>query len=201
MLGLFRRSKRAKAIPEAELARRLTAPGYRCACCNEVVDAANAVKLRPFGWANPPAPVPEDGFDGSGDVMTERYARRGRDMLVRAHLPIPVQGTDAHVFLTVWANLSTGDFARFRSAQARGDADRLGDLFAWLYSRIPASTGPVLSKGVIVPVAGGAMPVYWITDEKHPLFPAQQDGGLTAMEIVALYEDLGAADLLAHLRA
>ncbi|NKX45892.1 DUF2199 domain-containing protein [Roseicyclus persicicus] len=201
MLKLFRRSKAPKPISEAELARRLTAPGYRCACCGEVWDAANAVRLRPFGWAHPPAPLPDEALDGSGDVVTERYARRGRDLLVRAKLPIPVRGTDEHVFLQVWANLSTGDFARFRSAQGRGDADRLGDLFAWLYSRVPAASGPVLSKGVIVPVAGGGMPVYWITDPKHPLLAAQQDGGLTAPEIAALYEDLGAGELLRHLRA
>lgn len=201
MLKLFKRNKAPKPIPEDELARRLTAPGYRCACCNEVLDAAHAVKVRPFGWTDPPAAQPDSAFDGSGDVITERYARRGRDLLVRAHLPIPVRGTDDHVFLGVWANLSTGDFARFRSAQGRGDADRIGDIFAWLYSRIPASTGPVLSKGVIVPVAGGAMPIYWVTDEKHPLHAAQQDGGMTAHDIVALYDDLGAADLIAHLRA
>jgi hypothetical protein len=202
MLKLFKRAKKApKPIPGAELARRLTAPGYRCACCNEVLDAANAVRLRPFGWAHPPAPRPDADFDGAGDIITERYARRGRDLLVLATLPIPVKGTDEHVFLSVWANLSTGDFARFRSAQGRGDADRLGDLFGWLYCRIPASTGPVLTKGVIVPVAGGAMPVYWITDEKHPIHAAQQDGGMGAEEIAALYEDLGATDIFGHLRA
>jgi hypothetical protein len=201
MLRLFRRSKGPKPIPEAELARRLTAPGYRCSCCGEVLDAAHAVKVRPFGWPDPPAPQADEAIEGTGDVITERYARRGRDLLARAHLPIPVAGTDEHVFLGVWANLSTGDFARFRSAQGRGDADRLGDLFAWLYSRVPASTGPVLSKGVIVPVAGGGLPVYWVTDEKHPLFAAQQDGGMSAHDIAALYADLGAGDLLAHLRA
>jgi hypothetical protein len=201
MLRLFRRSKAPKPIPEAELARRLTAPGYRCSCCGEVLDAAHAVKVRPFGWPDPPAPQADEAIEGTGDVITERYARRGRDLLARAHLPIPVAGTDEHVFLGVWANLSTGDFARFRSAQGRGDADRLGDLFAWLYSRVPASTGPVLSKGVIVPVAGGGLPVYWVTDEKHPLFAAQQDGGMSAHDIAALYADLGAGYLLTHLRA
>ncbi|WP_284266052.1 DUF2199 domain-containing protein [Roseicyclus amphidinii] len=201
MLGLFRRAKQPRALPEDELARRLLAPGYRCACCNEVLDAANAVRLRPIGWPHPPAPEPEDALERSGDVITERYARRGRDMLVRAHLPIPVQGTEGHVFLSVWANLSLGDFARFRSAQGRGDADRLGDLFAWLYSRVPASTGPVLTKGLLVPVSEGGMPVYWITDPKHPLHAAQLDGGMSAGDILALYEDLGAAGLVGHLRA
>lgn len=201
MLKLFRRNRTPKPLPEAELARRLTARGYRCACCGEVVDAAHAVRVGPFGWRNPPAPQPDAAIEGSGDVVTERYARRGRDMLVRAHLPIPVRGTEDHVFLTVWANLSPGDFARFRSAQGRGDADRLGDLFAWLYGRIPASSGPVLTKGVIVPVSDGAVPVYWITEPKHPLFAAQQEGGMTAGEILALYEDLGAGEIVAHLKA
>ena len=201
MLKLFKRKKAPKPIPEAELARRLTAPGYRCACCGEVVDAANAVRMRPFGWTDPPAPLPDDAIEGSGDVVTERYARRGRDLLVRAKLPLPVRGTDDHVFLKVWANLSTGDFARFRSAQGRGDADRLGDLFAWLYCRIPASSGPVLTKGVIVPVAEGALPVYWITEEKHPLHAVQQEGGMSAEEILTLYEELGAGEVVGHLRA
>ena len=201
MLKLFKRVRPPKALPEAELARRLTAPGYRCACCNEVVDAPHAVRLRPFGWPNPPAPRPDSDFDSSGDIVTERYARRGRDLLARAHLPIPVKGTDDHVFLSVWVNLSTGDFARFRSAQGRGEADRLGDLTGWLYSRLPADTGPVLTKGLLVPVADGAMPVYWITEPKHPLHPAQHDGGLGAAEIVALYENLGEQDLVQHLKA
>lgn len=201
MLKLFRRIKPTRQIPEAELARRLTASLYRCACCNEVVDAAHAVRLRPFGWPKPPAPLPDAQFDGSGDIVTERYARRGRDLLVRAHLPIPVRGTEDHVFLTVWANLSTGDFARFRSAQGRGDADRLGDLLGWLYCRIPASSGPVLTKGLVVPVAGGGVPVYWITDEKHPLHAAQHDGGMAPDEIIALFLDLGEDELVQHLKA
>jgi hypothetical protein len=203
MLRLFRRTpKPPKPLPEAELARRLTAPGYRCACCGEVLDAAHAIRLRaPFGWPDPPAPEPDAAFDGAvGDIITERYARRGRDLLVRAHLPLPVQGTDEHVFLGVWAWLSTGDFARFRSAQARGDAERLGDLASFLYSRLPARDGPLLSAGFLVPVEGGGMPVYWITDDKHPLHAAQHAGGMTATAICDLYADLGADDLLAHLR-
>jgi hypothetical protein len=201
MLNLFRRVKPAREVPEDELARRLTAPGYRSARTGEVLDAAHAVRLRPFGWPDPPAPQPDEALEGPGDVVTERYARRGRDMLVRAHLPIPVTGTEDHVFLTVWANLSPGDFARLRSGQERGDADRLGDLFAWLYCRVPASSGPVLTKGVIVPVSGGGMPVYWITEPKHPLFAAQQEGGMTATDILALYEDLGAGKIVAELKA
>lgn len=203
MFGFLKRTKRPQAnLPEAELARRMTAPGYRCTCCGNVVDAAHAVRVRPFGWTQPPAPLPDSAFDEvGGDLITECYARRGRDLLVRANLPIPVRGTDDHVFLGVWANLSTGDFARFRSAQGRGEADRMGDLFAWLYCRIPATTGPVLTKGVIVPVAGGATPVYWITDEKHPLFPAQQDGGMSAHDIAALFDDLGAGEVVTHLRS
>lgn len=201
MLGLFRRKKAPPPLPEAELARRLTATAYRCACCGRLWDAAHGVSLRPLGWANPPEPQPDSAIEQPGDVITAGYARRGRDLLVRAELAIPMRGGEDHVFPQVWANLSTGDFARFRSAQARGDADRLGDLAAWLYSRLPASNGPVLTKGVIVPVAGGALPLYWITDPKHPLHAAQHHGGMSAPQIAALYEDLGAGALLAHLRA
>jgi hypothetical protein len=194
-----------KSLSEAELGRRLTAEGYRCAVRNEVMDAPFAVRLKaPFGWPDPPAPLPDAAFDeapSSSDVITERYARRGRDLLVRAHLPLPVIGTDAHVFLGIWGHLSIGDFARFRSAQARGDADRLGDLSSWLYSRIPPSTGPVLTKGILVPVAGGNMPVYWITDEKHPLCRAQHDGGITPTEVAELYEEFGLSEFMERLRA
>jgi hypothetical protein len=201
MLRLFRRNKPQKPLTEAELAQRLTATSYRCACCDRLWDAAHSVRLRPVGWADPPAVQADSALDQPGDVITEGYARRGRDLLVRAEFAIPVQGTEHHVFPQVWANLSTGDFARFRSAQMRGDADRLGDLSAWLYCRLPASNGPLLSKGVIVPVAGGALPLYWITDPKHPLYAAQHHGGLSPTQIVALYEDLGAQALLVHLRA
>lgn len=202
---LFRRPARApKALPEEELARRLTAPGYRCTCCNEVLDAAYAVRMRaPFGWPDPPAPLPDEAMEtvgGQQDIITESYARRNRDWLVRANLPIPVKGTDAHVFLNVWVSLSLGHHARFRNAQLRGDADQLGDLLAWLYNRLPPENGPILTKGLLVPQAEGKRPVYWITDEKHPLHAGQQ-GGMTAADIVALYEALGATELLEHLRA
>lgn len=201
MLRLFRRKTAPKPLDEADLGRRLTATSYRCACCGTVWDAAHGVALRPLGWANPPDAQPDSAFDQPGDVITARYARRSRDLLVRAELAIPMRASEDYVFVQVWANLSTGDFARFRSAQARDDADRLSDLSAWLYSRLPAASGPVLTRGVIVPVAGGGLPVYWITDVKHPLYAAQHHGGLSATEIAALYEDLGAAALLAHLRA
>ena len=45
------------------------------------------------------------------------------------------------------------------------------------------------------------MPVYWITEPKHPLFAAQQEGGMTATDILALYEDLGAGKIVAELKA
>lgn len=201
MLRLFRRKTAPKPLNEAELARRLTSTAYRCTCCGQLWDAAHGVRLRPVGWVDPPAVQAEGALDQPGDVITEAYARRGRDMLVRAEFAIPVRGTEHHVFPQVWANLSVGDFARFRSAQARGDADRLGDLSAFLYCRLPASSGPLLSKGVIVPVAGGGLPLYWITDPKHPLHAAQHHGGLSPAQVVALYEDLGAQALLTHLRA
>ncbi|MEQ8367011.1 MAG: DUF2199 domain-containing protein [Roseicyclus sp.] len=205
MIGLFKRIKGApKPLPEDELARRLTAPGYRCACCDEVVDAAYAVRLRaPFGWPDPPAPEPDSALEGLGgqrDIITENFARRARDWLVRCYLPIPVKGTPDHVFLSVWVSLSLGHHARFRSAQIRGDADQLGDLFSWLYNRLPPSSGPILTKGLLVPQAGGLTPFYWITDEKHPLYPAQQEG-LTAHEIAELYAELGAQEVLQHLKA
>ena len=45
------------------------------------------------------------------------------------------------------------------------------------YCRVPASSGPVLTKGLIVPVSGGGMPVYWITEPKHPCSPPSRRGG------------------------
>lgn len=188
-------------MSEGELAQRLAMPDYRCACCGTQVHHSHAPVLRPLGWADPPAPLDDEALDRPGDVVTPNYARRGRDMLLRARLPIAVKGTDGHVMPQIWASLSTGDFARFRSAQQRGEADRLGDLPAWLYVRIPASTGPVLNKGVIVPLAGGEMPVFWITDPKHPLHAAQHHGGMAAHDIIALYHDLGAAQFVQHLTA
>lgn len=199
MRGLFRRRSVGAGLADDELARRLSDTGYKCRCCGVAVHAAHPVMLRPVGWADPPAPQPDTALDQPGDVVTERYARRGRDMLVRAALPLAVKGTDGHAMPLIWANLSTGDFARLRSAQSRGDADRLGDLPAYLYVRIPASSGPLLSKGVIVPVAGGEMPVFWLTDPKHPLHAAQHHGGLSAREVLALYQDIGAERYLAHL--
>lgn len=199
MLRIFRRRAGNTTVSETELARRLSTVDYRCTCCDEPVHLRHGPSLRPLGWADPPAPAPDEALDQPGDVLTENYARRGRDMLLRATLPLAIKGTDGHVMPQVWANLSTGDFARFRAAQGRGEADRLGDLAAWLYVRIPASSGPVLNKGVIVPVAGGHMPVFWITDLKHPLHAAQHHGGLSAQEVIALYRDLGATTFLQHL--
>ncbi|MEJ6391752.1 DUF2199 domain-containing protein [Gymnodinialimonas sp. 2305UL16-5] len=199
---LFRRQK-SRPLTEAELAHRLIDPGYACTCCGEVLNAAAGAvwPTAPFGWTNPPAPYPDDAFDTAGrDVLTENYARRGGDTLLRAYLPIPVQGTETQVFLGVWCSLKVGNHARFRSAQARGDADRMGDMFSWLYTQLPAMTGPLLTEGVLTPYSQGRLPLYWITAEKHPLYRAQQDG-LTASEILALYRDMGCGDLVDHLIA
>ncbi len=204
MMRLFRRPKAAAPVPpESELARRLTDPDYACACCSTVLRASTGVihPAAPFGWSNPPPPRPDAEFTGSGrELLTENYARHAGDNLIRAYLPIPVKGTDASVFIGVWCSLKTGNHALFRAAQEQGDADRLGDMFSWLYTQLPRLTGPLLTKGIVAPYSKGRRPVYWITEERHPFYAAQQQG-LMATEILALYEDFGHGEVVSHLKA
>lgn len=201
MMRLFRRAKPAPVVPEEELARRLVDPDYACACCGTVLNASKAVwPEAPFSWKNPPEPADDAVFDqGGAELFTENYARRDGDNLMRAYLPIPVKGTEGTVFIGVWCSLKAGNHARFRAAQARGEADRLSDLFSWLYTQLPRFTGPLLTEGVVVPYSEGRTPLYWITTEKHPFYAAQQDG-LTASEILDLYDSFG-CDVVKHLKA
>jgi len=200
---LFGRSKPPREVPEEELARRLVDPTY-CAPGTDIELHAAIGVVRPeapFSWKNPPEPQPDEAFDAGGpEIFTENYARRDGDNLLRAYLPIPVQGTDSQVFLGVWCSLAAGNHARFRSAQARGDADQLGELFSWLYTQIPPLTGPLLTKGALAPYSEGRVPLYWITDEKHPFFAHQRDG-LPASEILQLYEAFGRGDIVECLKA
>ena len=200
---LFRRDRPARDIPEAELARRLVDPDYHCACCNTRLLAGTGVVRpdAPFSWKNPPEPKEDDTFElGYMEMLTENYARRDGNFFLRAYLPVPVKETEGQVFLGVWCSLPSGNHARFRSAQARGDADNLGELFSWLYTQLPPLTGPLLTKGVVQPFSEGRTPFYWITDEKHPFFAAQQEG-MGAHEILDLYESFGRGDMVAHLKA
>ena len=93
MLKLFSPCEIAETRARGELARRLTAPGYRLgghrARC---WIAAYAVRLRPFGWPGTRRAAADEALEGPGDVVTERYARRGRDMLVRGASAHPVTG-------------------------------------------------------------------------------------------------------------
>lgn len=203
MIGkIFRRSKPARVVPEAELARRLTDPDYTCACCGTVLGAAKTVWPKaPLSWKNPPEPTDDSVFDGGGtELFTHNYARRDGDNLLRAYLPIPVKGTEGTVFIGVWCSLRTGNHARFRAAQARGDADKLGELRSMLDTQLPRWTGPLLTEGVIEPYSDGRTPLYWITTPKHPFHAAQQDG-LGALEIFEIYENFGYDDVVKCLKA
>ncbi|UWQ97063.1 DUF2199 domain-containing protein [Rhodobacteraceae bacterium M385] len=202
MIRLFRRTKAPKMIPEAELARRLVDPDYTCACCGKVLGAAKCLRPEaPFSWKNPPEPAEDDSFEAGGvEIFTHNYARRDGDNLLRAYLPVPVKGTEGSVFLGVWCSLKAGNHARFRAAQARGDADKLGDLHSWLYTQLPRLTGPLLTEGVLVPYSEGRKPLYWITNERHPFYAAQQDG-LSASEILEVYESFGHDDVVSCLKA
>lgn len=198
---LFRRAKPARVIPEEELARRLVDPEYACACCGTVLNAAKALRpAAPVNWKNPPEPTEDSVFDAGGvEIFTDNYARRDGDNLLRAYLPIPVKGTEGTVFLGVWCSLKAGNHARFRAAQVRGDADKLGDMFSFLYTQLPRLTGPLLTEGVVTPYSEGRTPLYWITTEKHPFYTAQQEG-LTATEVLEVYDSFG-CDVVAHLKA
>lgn len=203
MIGkLFRRQKSATVVPEAELARRLTDPDYACACCGTVLGAAKSVRPdAPFSWKNPPEPAEDYVFDAGGtELFTKNYARRDGDNFLRAYLPIPVKGTEGTVFLGIWCSLKAGNHARFRAAQVRGDANKLGELRSWLYTQLPRLTGPLLTEGVVVPYSDGRTPLYWITTPKHPFYAAQQDG-LSAPEILEIYESFGCGDVIHHLKA
>ena len=203
MIRLFRRPAARPPLTEAELARRLTDPDYACACCGTVLGAAaGAVRpAAPFGWKNVPEALPDDRFDEvRGDVMTESFARWGRANLLRAHLPLPVDGTGAQVLLGVWCSLKVGHHALFRAAQTRGDADKLAEMPSLLYTQLPPMDGPLLTEGVIVPAPDGRAPLYRITNARHPLHEAQRTG-LSAGAVLALYEACGCGDLVAHLKA
>ncbi|OAN84523.1 hypothetical protein A8B78_06600 [Jannaschia sp. EhC01] len=199
---IFRRSKPARVVPEAELARRLVDPDNVCTCCGTDVVVAKAVRPEaPFSWKNPPEPADDAAFEAGGmELFTENYARRDGNNLLRAYLPIPVQGTEGTVFLGVWCSLKAGLHARFRSAQVRGDADKLGEMPSWLYTQLPRLTGPLLTEGVVIPYSEGRTPLYWITTPKHPFYAAQQEG-LTATQILEIYESFGCGDVADHLRA
>ncbi|ABD54623.1 DUF2199 domain-containing protein [Jannaschia sp. CCS1] len=203
MIGkLFRRAKVAPEIPEDELARRLIDPDFIVASGGREVSAAKAVwPEAPFSWKNPPEPDDDSVYDLGGTVIfTHNYARRDGESLLRAYLPIPVKGTEGSVFLGVWCSLKTGMHARFRNAQGRGDAEKLGELNSWLYTQLPRFTGPLLTEGVVVPYPGGHTPLYWITTPKHPFHAAQQEG-LRASEILEIYDSFGHSDVIAHLKA
>ena len=204
MIGkLFRRSKGPVEVPEAELARRLIDPEvlYPRQDGTEVIAAKAVWPEAPFSWKNPPEPQDDSIFDAGGtEIFTHNYARRDGDNLMRAYLPIPVKGTEGTVFLGVWCSLKVGNHARFRAAQTRGDADKLGDLHSWLYTQLPRLTGPLLTEGVVVPYAGGLTPLYWITTPKHPFHAAQQEG-LSASEILEVYESFGCEDVVARIKS
>ena len=143
----------------------------------------NAVRLRPFGWTQPARPAARYGHRGNrrrGEPnATPAAARRPAG---RAHLRSRCAATR---MMCSWPSGRTCRWAispRFRSAQGRGEADRLGDLFAWLHCRTPRhETGPVLTKGVIVPVAGGGNNRSTGSPNPAPASPrAAIDGGLTA---------------------
>ncbi len=203
MIRLFRRAKPARVVPEEELARRLADDDYACACCGVKLRAGSGVIYpdAPFGWKNPPTPAPDALYDeGGSEILTENYARRDGDNLLRAYLPIPIKRTEQSVFIGVWCSLKVGNHARFRASQVRGDADKLGEMFSWLYSQLPRLTGPLLTAGTLVPYSGGRMPLYWITDKRHP-FRAAQHEGMSASEILDLYEQFGRGDMVQHLKA
>lgn len=199
---ILRRPKPPRQVPEAELARRLIDPDYACACCGTVLNAAKALRPEaPFSWKNPPEPACDSAFDAGGiELFTENYARRDGDNLLRAYLPIPVKDTDGTVFIGVWASLKAGNHARFRAAQVRGDADKLGEMPSWLYTQLPRLTGPLLTEGVVIPYSDGRTPLYWITTPRHPFHAAQHDG-LGATQILEIYESFGFGALVAHLKA
>ncbi len=201
---LFRRAPApVPELPEAELARRLTDRDYCSAINGKVLRAADgAVRPpAPFGWKNPPEPKEDETFEqGYMEMLTDNYARRDGNFLVRAFLAIPVKDTESEVFLGVWCSLSSGHHARFRSAQVRGDAQNIGEQFSWLYTQLPPLTGPLLTKGTLVPYSEGRTPLYWIADEKHPLYAAQRDG-MSAKDILDLYEQMDCGEVVRHLKA
>ncbi len=200
---LFRRDRPAPVVPEAELARRLVDPDYCSPNSGEPLRAANGVVRpeAPFSWKNPPEAKEDETFElGYMEMLTDNYARRDGIFFLRAYLPVPLKDTDGQVFIGIWCSLSSGHHARFRSAQARGEADKLGEMSSWLYTQLPRLTGPLLTKGVLVPYSEGRTPFYWITDEKHPFHTAQNEG-MSATDILALYESFDCADVVKQIKA
>lgn len=182
------------------IADRLTAQNYVCRCCGKSWSPqfGSPDPEAPFHWTGPTCPAPAKAIHANTDVLTDLYCKCSGDFLVRAYLPLELKENGKFVFLSVWCSLSEANFTRFIRAQNNGAAASLGDMFSYLFSEVPVGA-PLLKRGRLVPYDNGALPLFWLEDDEHPLDKVQKKQ-ISADDVVKLYRDLK-AEVIDHLLA
>lgn len=183
--------------------RRLSDPHFECPCCGKAHGG-----LFDIAYDHPdPFPMPPEGVMPNaailqpGDVLTEDFCRMGDAYMVRAVLPMTLEGSaeaggQVMFAFGVWGSLSRENFDAMVESFDSRDQSHLGPYFSWLMNRLPgASTQPPRCQ--MIPQPGGNRPVMLLVDEDHPFYAAQQST-ITFDEVLDLYAFTG-HDLRPHL--
>jgi len=160
-------------------AERLASGRWQCAKCDEwhswPFDIAAIV---PDPWRGERVFEPNGALRLDGDFLSEDFCVMGGEyFMVRAVLPIPVNGVEGDFFFGCWTTLSRANFDIYTAGFDSGEYADMGPWTGWLMNR-PADfiEGKDPLPIWVEPQPNRQRPHLWVRDDDEPLAVAQSEG-------------------------
>lgn len=129
-----------------------------------------------------------------GDFLSEDFCvLGGKYFMVRAVLPIPVNGVDDDFGFGCWSTLSRTNFDKYVDGFDVGEYADMSPWSGWLMNQLGTfveGTDPIALW--VQPRADRQRPLLWVQDDQHPLAIAQ-DQGITPARVLEIFRFYGHA--------
>lgn len=127
-----------------------------------------------------------------GDFLSEDFCvLDGKYFMVRAVLPIPVNGIDGDFGFGCWSTLSRENFDKYVDGFDTGDYVDMGPWSGWLMNELATLVEEPNPLALWVePRANRQRPLLWIQNQEHPLAIAQ-DQGITPDRMLEIFRAYG----------
>ena len=127
-----------------------------------------------------------------GDFLSEDFCvLDGKYFMVRAVLPIPVNGVEGDFAFGCWSTLSRENFAKYVDGFDNGDYADTGPWSGWLMNQLATFNEGADPLAVWVqPRTDRQRPLIWVQDDNHPLAIAQDDG-ITPDRMLEIFRHYG----------
>lgn len=186
MFGWGKRSPRSAV-------EQLKSGSWTCATCDTQHGwPFDLAARKPDPWPGGEDYEPNSALRLEGDFLSEDFCvMDGRYFMIRAVLPIPVNGLEDDFGFGCWSTLSRDNFEKYVAEFDTGNYSKQHRWSGWLMNQLGTfveGTDPLALW--VQPQPDRQRPLLWVQDDNHPLARAQ-DEGISPEQVLEVFRFYG----------